>query len=411
MGRLIDTQVFNLIAQEKVRQQDYLELIASENHVSAQVQAALGSCLTNKYAEGYPGRRYYGGCEYVDAIEDLCRTRACQLFKADHANVQPHSGSQANMAAYMALLNPGDKILSASLNSGGHLTHSSPVSFVGKLYDVVTYDVDPTTGMYDYDQIREIAKRERPKLIVCGASAYSRTIDFKLFREIADEVGAYLMADMAHIAGLVATGLHPSPVPFADIVTTTTHKTLRGPRGGMIFCKAEHAKALDSAVFPRTQGGPLEHVIAAKAVCLYEAMQPEFSSYQAGIVIRARAMANAFIDYGVSIVSGGTDNHMMLLDLCNTQWTGKKLEAALELDHVTVNKNMIPGDPLKPSETSGIRIGTPAITTRGIPVNEAETLAELIANVITENHTVDHTALTSYALYLSSKYPIPGGMI
>ena len=367
---MIDTEIFSLIAEEKQRQQDCLELIASENYVSAQVQAALGSCLTNKYAEGYPGRRYYGGCEYVDEIEDLCRDRACKLFDADHANVQPHSGSQANMAAYAALLKPGDKILAASLNSGGHLTHSSPVSFVGKLYNVFTYDVEPETGMYDYNHIREIALRERPKLIVCGASAYPRAIDFQKFREIADKVGAYLMADMAHIAGLVAAGLHMSPVPYADIVTTTTHKTLRGPRGGMILCRKDLAKTVDSAVFPGTQGGPLEHVIAAKAVCLHEAAQPEFHAYQSRIIVLAKAMANVFRERGVSLVSGGTDNHLMLMDLRGTRWNGRMLEAALDTLRITVNKNMIPGDPLKPSETSGIRIGTPAMATRGVTVQD-----------------------------------------
>lgn len=410
---MIDTEIFSLIAEEKRRQQSHLELIASENYVSAQVQTALGSCLTNKYAEGYPGRRYYGGCEYVDEIEDLCRERACKLFGADHANVQPHSGSQANMAAYAALLKPGDKILASSLNSGGHLTHSSSVSFVGKLYNVVTYDVEPETGMYDYDHIRKIALRERPKLIVCGASAYPRAIDFQKFRKIADEVGACLMADMAHIAGLVAANLHMSPVPYADIVTTTTHKTLRGPRGGMILCRKDLAKAVDSAVFPGTQGGPLMHVIAAKAVCLAEAMNPEFHAYQTRIIVLARAMANIFCERGVSLISGGTDNHLMLLDLRGTGWNGRMLEAALDTLGITVNKNMIPGDPLKPSETSGIRIGTPAMATRGVTVQDAETIAGGMSDLITGcwQRFSSETEFASFVSYVCSRYPIPGGFI
>ena len=407
-------KVFKLIANEKRRQDTHLELIASENYVSAAVQAAMGSCLTNKYAEGYPGHRYYGGCENVDEIEELCRSLAKRLFGADHANVQPHSGSQANMAAYAALLKPGDKILASSLNSGGHLTHSSPVSFVGKLYNVVTYDVDFSTGMYDYDAIREIALREKPKLIVCGASAYPRTIYFDKFRQIADEVGAYLMADMAHIAGLVAAGLHPSPIPYADIVTTTTHKTLRGPRGGMILCKKEFAKAVDSAVFPRIQGGPLMHVIAAKAVCLEEATRNSFKKYQAQVIRNAATMASVFHKRGVDLISGGTDNHMMLLDLRNTEcWTGAKLEETLDKLYITVNKNMIPKDPLKPNETSGIRIGTPAITTRGIKSEEAAGIALAITELIWgdwEYFSGPEDILES-VIDICSTHPIPGGFI
>jgi len=405
---MIDQQLFSLIAAEKTRQQNTLELIASENYVSAQVQAALGSCLTNKYAEGYPGRRYYGGCMAVDQIENLCRERACRLFNADHANVQPHSGSQANMAAYAALLKPGDKILAAGMNSGGHLTHSGAVSFVTRLYNVVTYEVDPATGMYDYDAIREIALRERPRLIVCGASAYSRTINFERFRKIADETGAYLMADMAHIAGLVAAGMHPSPVPCADIVTSTTHKTLRGPRGGLILCKKELAAKVDKAVFPLLQGGPLMHVIAAKAACFEEASTQEFAAYQARILLLAKAMANQFEENGVRIVSGSTDNHMMLVDLRGTGWTGKQLEAELERYHIAVNKNMIPGDPLKPAETSGIRIGTAAMATRGITLQDVIPLTDGICDVIL--HLASKT-LKSYVEYLCSRYPTPGGFI
>lgn len=407
-------KVFQLIAKEKQRQDTHLELIASENYVSSAVQAAMGSCLTNKYAEGYPQHRYYGGCENVDEIEELCRSLAKNLFGADHANVQPHSGSQANMAAYSALLKPGDKILASSLNSGGHLTHSSPVSFVGKLYNVVTYDVDPSTGLYDYDAIREIALREKPKLIVCGASAYPRTIFFDKFRQIADEVGAYLMADMAHIAGLVAAGLHPSPIPYADVVTTTTHKTLRGPRGGMILCKKEFARAIDSAVFPRTQGGPLMHVIAAKAVCLEEAMEPSFKKYQTQVVKNAKIMASVFFKRGIDLVSCGTDNHMMLLDLRNTEvWNGAKLEQTLDKLNITVNKNMIPNDPLKPNETSGIRIGTPAITTRGFNVDECAGIALAISELIWgdwEYFSGPNDILDS-VIEVCSVHPVPGGFI
>ena len=402
-----DHEILRLIALEKKRQADHLELIASENYASPDVRAAMASCLTNKYAEGYPGHRYYGGCEFVDEVENLAIERAKALFGAEHANVQPHSGTQANMAAYAALLRPGDTILASGLNSGGHLTHSSPVSFVGKFYRVVTYDVYPETGLYDYAAIREIAKRESPRLIVCGASAYPRVIDFRLFREIADEVGAFLMADMAHIAGLVAAGLHPSPVPYADIVTTTTHKTLRGPRGGMILCRAEHAKAVDKAVFPCSQGGPLMHVIAAKAVCLNEAMQPEFKVYQQRVLENASVMANTLHNViGLPVVSGGTDNHLMLLDLRKTPYTGAEAEKLLNSLLVTVNKNMIPGDPRKPSETSGLRIGTPAITTRGVTHIEAKALANAMGQVL-----LGDTAMNSFLAHLAKTicelHPVP----
>ena len=379
-----DAAIFEWIRLEKQRQEENLELIASENYVSEEVMKAAGSVLTNKYAEGYPCHRYYGGCEYVDKIEHLARQRACILFGADHANVQPHSGSQANMAAYAALLNIGDKILSPSMNGGGHLTHSSPVSFVSKLYHVVTYDVD-NTGRYDMNTIREIAKKEKPKLIVAGASAYPRILDFAAFRSIADEVGAYLMVDMAHIAGLVAGGVHPSPVPYADIVTTTTHKTLRGPRGGMILCRKEHATAVDKAIFPQTQGGGLQHIVAAKAVCLWEALQPEFKVYARQIVKNSVELAKCLRTCDIPLVTDGTDNHLMLLDLRDYPYTGKQVEQMLDAVCITVNKNMVPGDKRKPSETSGIRIGTAAVTTRGMKEDDMHFIADCIYHVIQGN--------------------------
>ena len=369
------------IDQEKRRQIDHLELIASENYASPDVRAAMATVLTNKYAEGYPGRRYYGGCEYVDAVENLARERACQLFGAEHANVQPHAGSQANMAAYMALLQPGDTVLGMSLNNGGHLTHGSPVNFSGKLYHFYGYGTD-SNGFIDYDAVRRQARELHPRMIVARACAYPRAIDFSLFRQICDEVGAYFMVDMAHIAGLVAAGEHMSPVPYADIVTTTTHKTLRGPRGGMILCKAEHAKAVDKAVFPCTQGGPLMHIIAAKAVCLQEALQPEFKTYQRQIIKNAQALAQTLLHGGVDLVSGGTDNHLMLLDLRSRNMSGKELEDRLHDVNITVNKNMIPDDPRKPNETSGVRIGTPALTTRGMKEDAMETVGQCILDVI-----------------------------
>ena len=382
----IDSALQAAIESEQRRQIEHLELIASENYASADVRAAMASCLTNKYAEGYPHRRYYGGCEYVDEVEELAVERAKLLFGADHANVQPHAGSQANMAAYMALLQPGDTVLGMTLNSGGHLTHGSQVNFSGKLYHFSGYGTNPE-GVIDYDALRIQAKALHPRMIVAGASAYPRAIDFSIFREICDEIGAYLMVDMAHIAGLVAAGLHMSPVPYADVVTTTTHKTLRGPRGGMILCKAEHAKAVDKAVFPCTQGGPLMHVIAAKAVCFQEALQPEFKVYQQHVVSNARALAEALLTGGVDLVSGGTDNHMMLLDLRRQGISGRELEERLHNVNITVNKNMIPDDPRKPGETSGIRIGTPAVTTRGMNENAMQVIARCILDVLYERRS------------------------
>ncbi len=381
MPSLLDPILSAAIAREEQRQADHLELIASENYASAAVRNAMASCLTNKYAEGYPGRRYYGGCEYVDEVETLAIERAKALFGAEHANVQPHSGSQANMAAYMALLQPGDTVLGMSLNHGGHLTHGSPVNFSGKLYQFHSYATN-AYGWIDYNAVREQALKLRPKLIVAGASAYPRSIDFSIFRHICDEVGAYLMVDMAHIAGLVAAGLHMSPIPYADIVTTTTHKTLRGPRGGMILCKAQYAKAVDKAVFPCTQGGPLLHVIAAKAVCLHEAAQPEFTVYQKNVIANAHALADALVQGGLQLVSGGTDNHLMLLDLRRQQLSGRALELALDRVNITVNKNMIPDDPRKPNETSGIRLGTPAVTTRGMNADCMRQIARCILDTI-----------------------------
>ena len=377
----IDSILQAAIESEQRRQMEHLELIASENYASANVRAVMASCLTNKYAEGYPHRRYYGGCEYVDEVEELAIERAKLLFGAEHVNVQPHAGSQANMAAYMALLQPGDVVLGMTLNSGGHLTHGSLVNFSGKLYRFSGYGTN-SDGRIDYDDLRTQAKTLHPRMIVAGASAYPRAIDFSIFRDICDEVGAYLMVDMAHIAGLVAAGLHMNPVPYADIVTTTTHKTLRGPRGGMILCKAEHAKAVDKAVFPCTQGGPLMHVIAAKAVCFQEALQPEFSVYQKQVINNAHMLADALLAGGVDLISGGTDNHMMLLDLRRQGISGRELEERLHNVNITVNKNMIPDDPRKPSETSGIRIGTPAVTTRGMDEDAMQVIACCILDVL-----------------------------
>lgn len=367
--------------RELMRQKQNIELIASENIVSPAVMAAMGSVLTNKYAEGYPGKRYYGGCMYVDEVENLARERAKQLFGAEYANVQPHSGAQANLAVYFAFLKPGDTVLGMSLADGGHLTHGSPVNQSGKVFRFVSYGVNDE-GWIDYEEVRRIALAEKPKMIVAGASAYPRTIDFGKFREIADEAGALLMVDMAHIAGLVAAGQHPSPVPYADIVTTTTHKTLRGPRGGMILCREELGKTVDKAVFPGTQGGPLMHIIAAKAVCFHEALDPAFREYQAQIVRNAAALAQTLLDQGVKLVSSGTDNHLMLLDLTNTEVTGKELERRLDEVHITVNKNAIPKDPHGPFITSGIRIGTPAVTTRGMKEEEMCQIGECIADAI-----------------------------
>ena len=374
-----DPEVAAMMQREFIRQKDGLELIASENIASPAVIAAMGSVLTNKYAEGLPGKRYYGGCEYVDELESLCIQRAKDLFGAEFANVQPHSGAQANMAVELAILQPGDTLMGMSLANGGHLTHGSPANISGKYYNAVSYDVNHETGLIDYDQIRDMAKKHQPKLIIAGASAYPRAIDFKTFADIAHEVGAVFMVDMAHIAGLVAGGQHESPIPFADIVTTTTHKTLRGPRGGLILAKEEFAKKLNSAVFPGTQGGPLEHIIAAKAVCLKEAQSDEFKTYAKNIVDNAQVMAQALLEEGFDLVTGGTDNHLMLADLRPMNITGIELQQRCDLNHITINKNAIPGDPQKPSVTSGVRIGTPAVTTRGLGAQEMKQIAHCIA--------------------------------
>ena len=377
--RLADPEVAQAIEAELERQRSHIELIASENFVSPAVMAAMGTCLTNKYAEGYPGKRYYGGCECVDVVENLARDRACQLFGAEHANVQPHSGAQANMAVQVALLQPGDTMMGMSLANGGHLSHGSPANLSGKYYNVVSYDVNHETGLIDYDQIRDMAKQCRPKLMIAGASAYPRAIDFKVFADIAHEVGAICMVDMAHIAGLVAGGAHMSPVPYADIVTTTTHKTLRGPRGGLILAREEFGKKLNSGVFPGTQGGPLEHVIAAKAVCLKEAMSDDFKTYAHNIVSNAKVLADALLEEGFDLVTGGTDNHLMLADLRPMNITGKELQSRCDANHITLNKNAIPGDPQKPTVTSGVRIGTAAVTTRGLGAEEMKQIAHCVA--------------------------------
>ena len=373
-----DPQIGAMMQRELERQEYGLELIASENFASPAVIAAMGSILTNKYAEGLPGKRYYGGCHVVDEIEDLCIERAKTLFGAEFANVQPHSGAQANMAVQLAILKPGDTMMGMSLANGGHLSHGSPANISGKYYNVVSYDVNHETGLIDYDNIRDLAKKHQPKLLIAGASAYPRAIDFKIFADIAHEVGAVLMVDMAHIAGLVASGAHMNPVPYADIVTTTTHKTLRGPRGGLILGKEEFAKKLNSAVFPGTQGGPLEHVIAGKAVCFGEAMKPEFKAYAHKVVENAKVLAEAVMAEGFNLVTGGTDNHLMLADLRPMNITGKELQERLDANHITLNKNAIPGDPQKPSVTSGVRIGTAAVTTRGLGADEMKQIARCI---------------------------------
>ena len=375
---IVDPEIAHVIREEEKRQQGKLELIASENFVSEAVLEAQGSVLTNKYAEGYPGRRYYGGCEFVDIAEKLAQERARRLFQAEYVNVQPHSGSQANMAVYFAVLQPGDTILGMSLSQGGHLTHGSPASFSGRLFRVVSYGVSRDTETIDYEQVAQLAHEHRPKMIIAGASAYPRTIDFQRFREIADEIGAYLLVDMAHIAGLVAAGVHPSPVPDADFVSSTTHKTLRGPRGGLILAHAKYAKILDSQIFPGIQGGPLMHTIAAKAVAFQEALQPAFREYQKGIVKNSQRLAAELTHLGCRLVSGGTDNHLMLVDLTPMGLTGKIAEEALDQGGITVNKNAIPYDPQKPSITSGIRVGTPAVTTRGMGPENMATIAQLI---------------------------------
>lgn len=374
-----DPELADAMQKELQRQRDNIELIASENAVSPAVMAAMGTVLTNKYAEGYPGHRYYGGCQWVDVVEDMARQRACQLFGAQHANVQPHSGAQANMAVYYGLLQVGDTILGMNLSHGGHLTHGSPVNISGKYFHFVAYGVGED-GYIDYDAMHSAALAEKPKMIVAGASNYSRVIDFARIREICDEVGALMMVDMAHIAGLVATGTHPSPIPYADVVTSTTHKTLRGPRGGLILCKEEYAKAIDKAIFPGTQGGPLEHIIAAKAVCFQEALQPSFKEYQKQVVANAATLATALQAQGLAIVSGGTDNHLMTVDLRGTGVTGKELERRLDEVNITSNKNTVPNDPEKPMVTSGVRLGTPAVTTRGFGEVEMREVANYIAD-------------------------------
>lgn len=403
--KMADLEIAEAIESEMARQNSHIELIASENWVSKAVMAAMGSPLTNKYAEGYPGRRYYGGCDCVDVVENLARERAKELFGCDYANVQPHSGAQANMAVFFAMLNPGDKVLGMNLDHGGHLSHGSPVNMSGKYFDVSFYGVNDQ-GVIDYEEVRKIAVEVKPKLIVAGASAYCRVIDFKKFREIADEVGAYLMVDIAHIAGLVAAGLHPSPIPYADVVTTTTHKTLRGPRGGMILCNQEAADKFNfnKAIFPGIQGGPLMHVIAAKAVALKEALQPEFKTYQEQIVKNAKALCDGLMKRGVKIVSGGTDNHLMLVDLSETELSGKELEKRLDRAHITCNKNTIPNDPRSAFVTSGVRLGTPAVTTRGMVEEDMDKIAEAIALVIESEDNVE-TAKAMVA-ELTAKYPL-----
>ena len=403
----VDQEVAAAITNELDRQDSHIELIASENWVSKAVMSAMGSVMTNKYAEGYPGHRYYGGCECVDVVEELARERAKELFGCEYANVQPHSGAQANMAVQFALLQPGDTVMGMNLDHGGHLTHGSPVNFSGSYFHIVPYGVNDE-GFIDYDKLIEMAKECKPKMIIAGASAYARTIDFKKFREAADACGAYLMVDMAHIAGLVAAGLHPSPIPYADVVTTTTHKTLRGPRGGMILCKdAELAKKykFNKSVFPGIQGGPLMHVIAAKAVCLKEALEPAFKLYQQGIIDNAQALCKGLIDRGIQIVSGGTDNHLMLIDLTNFGLTGKEVEARLDLANITANKNTIPNDPQKPTVTSGIRLGTPAVTSRGMNTEDMDKIAEAIALMIKEGEPAADKAL-AITKELTAKYPL-----
>lgn len=400
-----DAEVAGACTKELERQQHNIELIASENIVSKAVLLAAGGVLTNKYAEGYPGKRYYGGCQCVDIVEDIARERAKKLFGAEHANVQPHSGANANLAVFFALLQPGDTYMGMNLQQGGHLSHGSPVNISGKYFNVVPYGVSEETEMIDYDRMREIALEYRPKLILAGASAYSRIIDFARCREIADEVGAYLMVDMAHIAGLVAAGLHPSPVPYADVVTTTTHKTLRGPRGGLILCKEKYAKQIDKAVFPGTQGGPLMHIIAAKAVALGEALTPEFREYQAQIVKNASALCGGLIKEGFDIVSGGTDNHLMLLKLIKNGITGKELEHRLDEVHITANKNTVPNDPQSPFVTSGLRIGTPAVTTRGFKEPEMAKIAKWISDTVND-FEASRNRISEEVQELCSHFPI-----
>ncbi|WP_115710093.1 serine hydroxymethyltransferase [Legionella sainthelensi] len=404
-----DDELFQAIVNEQQRQEEHIELIASENYVSPRVLQAQGSLLTNKYAEGYPGKRYYGGCEYVDVAEQLAIARAKKLFGADYVNVQPHSGSQANAAVMMALIAPGDVVLGMALPHGGHLTHGSKVNFSGKLYESVAYGVDAQTGLIDYDAVERLALEHKPKLIIAGFSAYSRVVDWQRFRTIADKVGAYLMADMAHVAGLIAVGLYPSPIPYADVVTTTTHKTLRGPRGGMILCRAneEIEKKLNSSVFPGSQGGPLMHVIAAKAVSFAEALLPEFKTYQQQILLNAKTMASVLMNRGYKIVSGGTDNHLLLVDLIDKNITGKDADIALDKANITVNKNTVPNDPRSPFVTSGLRLGTPAVTTRGFKEKEINLLSNWIADILDDiNNETTIAKVKDQVLLLCREFPV-----
>ena len=400
-----DPEVAEAMNLELGRQRRNLELIASENIVSPAVMAAMGSILTNKYAEGYPGKRYYGGCQYVDIVEEIARKRACELFGADHANVQPHSGAQANMAVYFALLKPGDTVMGMNLAEGGHLTHGSPVNMSGSYFNFVPYGVDPETHYIDYEKLHAQAMEVKPKMIVAGASAYPRVIDFEKLRAICDDCGAYLMVDMAHIAGLVAAGQHPNPVPWADVVTTTTHKTLRGPRGGLILCKEEYAKAIDKAIFPGTQGGPLMHIIAGKAVCFGEALKPEFKDYGRRIVENAQALANGLLSCGLKLVSGGTDNHLMLLNLTDMELTGKELEHGLDEVYITANKNTVPNEQRSPFVTSGVRLGTPAVTTRGLNTEDMDVIAQCIAMVV-EDFDANTDKVREMVNGLCAKYPL-----
>lgn len=400
-----DLKIYEIIEEENTRQEDHIELIASENFVSRAVMEANGSILTNKYAEGYPAKRYYGGCEIVDKVENLARDRMKELFGAEHANVQPHSGSQANMAVYFSVLKPGDTVLGMNLSHGGHLTHGSPVNFSGMLYNIIPYGVNSETETIDYEEVRALAKKHNPKMIVIGASAYPRAINFALFREICDEVGAYMFVDMAHIAGLVATGAHESPVPYADFVTTTTHKTLRGPRGGAILCKEKYAKQIDKSIFPGMQGGPLMHTIAAKAVCFGEALRPEFKVYIEQVVKNAKILGEELVKYGFKLVSGGTDNHLLLIELTNKNITGKEAEKLLDSVGITVNKNTVPNETLSPFVTSGVRIGTPAVTTRGFKEEEMKKIAELINEAI-ENREGNLEKVREKVVQLCSKYPL-----
>jgi glycine hydroxymethyltransferase len=400
-----DPEIYSIMEREVRRQEDNIELIASENFTSMAVMEAMGSQLTNKYAEGYPGKRYYGGCEVVDEIENAARERMKKLFNAEHANVQPHAGSQANMAVYFAFLKPGDTVLGMNLSHGGHLTHGSPVNFSGKMFNFVSYGVDKENEQIDYEEVRRLAIENKPKMLVAGASAYPRIIDFMRLREICDEVGALFMVDMAHIAGLVATGAHPSPVPYADFVTTTTHKTLRGPRGGAILCKEKYAKDIDKSIFPGMQGGPLMHIIAAKAICFEEASKPEFKIYIDQVILNAKVLGNELTKYGFRMVSGGTDNHLLLVDLTNKGITGKEAEKLLDDSKITVNKNTIPFETLSPFVTSGIRIGTAAVTTRGFKEEEMKEIAYLINHVI-ENRGQDTDEVRKRVHHICSKYPI-----